>query len=271
MLYYPYQPEWEEPGVHRVLPADQELVWLTLDLATVTPAGGMVDLGSPTLETAAVILSGILLLATPDGDWVRVGKRFSVFSGAGATVYIPAGQNAPVKADSDRVEIALCRGPARGRRQAVTVIPPGEVEVIRRGQGLWQREVRNILTDHVGPEIGSLVVGETINDPGQWSGYPPHKHDTDRGEDENVFEEVYYYRTDPDDGFGVQIHYGGRGQKDQGYLVRDRDSFAIPSGYHPVVAQGGYRLYYLWFMAGEHGRRPRPYEDPRYRWVNRTP
>jgi 5-deoxy-glucuronate isomerase len=246
------------------------LQWLRFDVATLSADQEGVSIVHATEETAIVILTGTVAVAAPDQDWAHLGERDSVFDAPATTVYLPAGVQVEIRAESERAELAICRAPVKSGSAAVAVIKPGDVEVVRRGQNLWQREVRNILTADVGPHATSLVLGETINEAGQWSGYPPHKHDADHADLENVFEEVYYYRTDPEDGFGVQLHYGADGYPDHGYIVRNRDSFAIPRGYHPVVAQGGYRLYYLWFMAGPSGRRPLPFEDPRYRWVNLT-
>ena len=111
------------------------------------------------------------------------------------------------------------------------------------------------------------MVGETINPPGNWSSYPPHKHDRHAPPDEVALEELYYYRFKPETGFGVQLIYDDRDETAR--IVRDGDVVAIPSGYHPVVAAPGYSLYYLWVMAGE-GRMLAPYFDPTHAWVQNT-
>ena len=108
------------------------------------------------------------------------------------------------------------------------------------------------------------MLGETINPPGNWSSYPPHKHDRHAPPEEVALEEVYYYRFKPDGGFGVQLIYDDRDER--ALIVRDGDVVAIPSGYHPVVAAPGYTLYYLWVMAGE-GRQLAPFFDARHAWV----
>ena len=65
----------------------------------------------------------------------------------------------------------------------------------------------------------------------------------------------------------MQVHYKSKYEEDRGYLIRSGDAFAIPDGYHPVVVAGGYRMYYLWFMAGPSGRKLKPYIDPEFSWV----
>jgi 5-deoxy-glucuronate isomerase len=122
--------------------------------------------------------------------------------------------------------------------------------------------VRTILGP--GDSAGRILLGETINPPGNWSSYPPHKHDTHEPPHEVRLEEVYLFKIDPPGGFGVQIRYDGAGE--ECFTVRDGDVAAIPSGYHPVVAAPGYSLYYLWVMAGE-GRQMIPRLDPAHAWV----
>jgi 5-deoxy-glucuronate isomerase len=142
------------------------------------------------------------------------------------------------------------------------IIRPADQDIAERGEGNWGRTVRTIL----GPQhaAGRLLVGETINPAGNWSSYPPHKHDTHEPPREVKLEEVYYFDFDPPEGFGVQIRYDG--SSEECFTVRRGDAAAIKAGYHPVVAAPGYQLYYLWLMAGE-GRQMIPYLDPRHAWV----
>ena len=112
---------------------------------------------------------------------------------------------------------------------------------------------------------GRLVLGETINPPGNWSSAPPHKHDADDPPNEAELEEIYFFKVEPRQGFGIQRLYNKR-DFDVAYTLKDGDAVAIPEGYHPVVAGPGYRLYYLWFLAGR-GRRLHPRTDPDHAWV----
>jgi len=110
------------------------------------------------------------------------------------------------------------------------------------------------------------MVGETFNPPGNWSSYPPHKHDGKNGEP--ILEEIYYYRVDPPQGFGHQMQYSAGGECVT-HVVRDGDAVLLPYGYHPVSAPPGYRLYYLWAIAGAE-RRLALYEDPAHTWIHRV-
>jgi 5-deoxy-glucuronate isomerase len=116
-----------------------------------------------------------------------------------------------------------------------------------------------------------LIVGETLNPPGNWSSSPPHKHDRHDPPHESNFEEVYLYRLEPRQGFGLQRVYDPDSSNgtavDHTYAVKHDDVVALPRGYHPVVAAPGYRLYYLWVLAGD-GRDPVWFEDPDHAWIH---
>jgi 5-deoxy-glucuronate isomerase len=217
-------------------------------------------------ETAAVVLSG-RVDATVDGTPLGLaGGRSSVFDAPGDTVYAPPGVTTTLTANGDgAVQVAIAEVAAEPTPDAppARVIRPGDQRIAEVGQGNWSRTVRTIL----GPEHAAvrLLIGETINPPGNWSSYPPHRHDRDDPPREVNLEEVYLFKVDPPDGFGVQIRYD-LGGAEEAFLVRDGDVAVIRAGFHPVVAASGYALYYLWVMAGE-GRVMMPYLDPAHAWV----
>ena len=114
-----------------------------------------------------------------------------------------------------------------------------------RGEPGWQRDVHDVIAATVPAQ--HLLVGETFNAPGEWSSFPPHKHDGADGEP--ALEEVYYYRFDRPDGFGFQGLYEADGDE-RAVFLRHGSVVGIPRGYHPVCAAPGYRLYYLWALVG---------------------
>ena len=85
---------------------------------------------------------------------------------------------------------------------------------------------------------------------GNWSSYPPHKHDVDAMPRESLLEETYYHRISPGHGFALQRVYSADGELDETMSMRDRDTVLVPRGYHTVSAPPGYDLYYLNVMAG---------------------
>jgi 5-deoxy-glucuronate isomerase len=213
-------------------------------------------------EMCAIVLSGAVDVTIDGTDFGTATRDGDVFESAGDAVYVPPDEMLELVAPRDSV-VAVAAAPLADRPAGVArLITPSEQDVRTAGTGNWSRSIRTIL----GPadDAGRLVLGETINPPGNWSSYPPHKHDRHAPPEEVALEEVYYYRVKPEGGFGVQLIYDDRDERAQ--IVRDGDVVAIPSGYHPVVAAPGYSLYYLWVMAGE-GRELAPFFDPRHAWI----
>lgn len=216
-------------------------------------------------EVALVILSGKATISCEGQSWEHLGERNNVFEGKATTVYVPCGSEYRVIAESD-TQIAVCKVKAEEKFPAF-VVKPEEVVVNQRGKETWNREVHDILVESGEGRVHRLVIGETFNLPGQWSSFPPHKHDGEFYPEEPNLEEIYHYQANPGQGFGVQLHYTKDGSIDDAYIVRNGDSFAVDKGYHPVSAGGGYQIYYLWFMAGETGRILKPYDDPDHKWL----
>jgi 5-deoxy-glucuronate isomerase len=237
-----------------------------LELALIHPKPGeVVDAVSPGRESLLVILGGRCSVAVKGMDaWDDLGGRADVFDGVPASVYVPPGIPYRISA-AGAAEIAVLRAPAAAGGEAYA-IRPSDVTVAVRGEGAWRRTVYTILDESKPAQ--RLVAGETFNDPGAWSSYPPHKHDRHDPPREAVFQEVYYFRVKPKEGFGFQRLYSPERHVESTFVVEDGDAVLIPFGYHPVAAAPGYRLYYLWALAGE-GRRLMATEDPAHAWVTR--
>ena len=217
------------------------------------------------LETVVVVLGGVVDVEANGESLGSAGGRSSVFEGPGYAVYAPPGTALRLKATTP-AQLAIATAPAgQGAPLEARIIGPGDQRLADVGKGNWSRTVRTIL----GPEhaAGRLLLGETINPPGNWSSYPPHKHDREAPPEEVRLEEVYFFKVDPPEGFGVQVRYDDAGT--EAFTVRDGDSAVIRSGYHPLVAAPGYSLYYLWVMAGD-GRQMIPHFDPAYAWVQKS-
>jgi 5-deoxy-glucuronate isomerase len=119
--------------------------------------------------------------------------------------------------------IAVAAAPLDGRTPgAARLITASEQRVAVAGIGNWSRSIRTVL----GPtdEAGRLIVGETVDPPGNWSSHPPHKHDRQQPPKEVALEEVYFYRLKPEGGFAVQIVYGDC--EETARIVRDGDVVA---------------------------------------------
>jgi 5-deoxy-glucuronate isomerase len=214
-------------------------------------------------EVCLVVLSGTVTVAADGETHAGLGERADVFSGAPASVYLLAGMDWTITAESD-AEVAVCSAPGTGKG-AVRVLRPEAVEV--RGKGTNTRHVRNILSD-ADDVAESLLVVEVITPGGNWSSYPPHKHDRDAAPDETLLEETYYHRLSPPQGFAFQRVYTEDGSIDETMAVHDGDVVMVPRGYHPVGAPHGYDLYYLNVMAGP-VRKWVFQNDPAHDWIVR--
>ena len=213
-------------------------------------------------ETGLVVLCGRCTIAAGDQVFEAIGDREDVFAGAPYAVYVPCDTPYSVMGIGE-ADVAVCTAPS-DLRSAVRLITPGEVKVHSVGTLNWRRDVRDIID--VSVEAKHLVIGETVNPPGHWSSAPPHRHDFDNLPEEVDMEEVYFFRVNPRQGFGLQRVYTDDRSVDEAYTVENDDTVVLPEGYHPVVAGPGYRLYYLWILAGRQ-RVLRPRDDPHHRWL----
>ena len=213
---------------------------------------------APGEETIVVLQEGEGRFAAGGSTWAV--RRANVFDERATALYLPPGRELTVRADS-ALEAVLVSTPAPDGGEPV-LVGPGEIDPQRRGRDFYTRDVHNILVTD--PHVRRLMVGETFNPAGHWSSFPPHKHDGRDGEP--VLEEVYHFRIDPPQGFGHQMLYTADGETVT-HTVRDGDAVLLPYGYHPVSAAPGYRLYYLWAMAGRE-RRLALHEDPAHKWIH---
>ena len=180
-------------------------------------------------------------------DFGLLGERLSPFDGAPVALYLPAGTQWSVTADSD-LDLAVCSAPDASGDLEPRVITPDDLTRETRGQGTNTRYVTNILPEEAAAQ--SLLVVEVITPGGHSSSYPPHKHDDDNLPTESLLEETYYHRLSPPHGFAFQRVYTDDRSLDEAMAVEDGDVTLVPKGYHPVAACHGYDLYYLNVMAG---------------------
>ena len=246
--------------LHVAGPGDSELRYITFGLLALT-AGGAWEEAAGGRELLLVILGGSCDIAVGGSAWRELGQREDVFGGKPTAVYAPPGETVRVTARNE-VEIAVC-GARAERGSAPAVIAPEDVGVREVGAGPFARTIHDLAISDDAPPT-RLIVGETYNAPGGWSGYPPHRHERHHPPEESKQEELYHFRVNPRQGFGIQRIYGER--FDETFTLQDRDTVTIAEGFHPVVAAPGYTLYYLWMLAGEE-RVMHPREDAAHAWV----
>ena len=214
-------------------------------------------------EIALVPLGGRCAVESRGERW-ELGGRATIFDGMPWALYLPRDRDYTVAAEGD-VELAVCGALAEERLEP-RLVTPDDVEIEVRGSGNATRQINHIIK----PEFPAqrLLVVEVFTPAGNWSSYPPHKHDEDRPPGEVVLEEVYYYRTqsEPPGAFAVQRLYSPQHGMDLTKTVRDGDIMLVPHGYHTTAAAHGYDLYYLNGLAGDR-RSMAAADDPQLAWI----
>lgn len=214
-------------------------------------------------ELCLVILSGKATITAGCHTFEAIGERMSVFEQVPPhAVYLPNGTSFTVEALTD-LEIGLCGAPGRGGH-TVRHIAPEDIKQSTRGEGANVRHIHDILPETESAD--SLLVVEVYTPAGNWSSYPPHKHDEDNLPNESFLEESYYHRLNPASGFGFQRIYTDDRSIDESMAFGDGSCVLVPRGYHPVGAPYGHDLYYLNVMAGPK-REWKFTTDPDFAWL----
>jgi 5-deoxy-glucuronate isomerase len=267
-------PHWQHTGL-RVIELD---------------AGQVLSVQSGDWEHVVVPLSGAASVTCTDAEGRRheaqLSGRASVFSGPTDVAYAPAGSRVTVTGSAAGSRIAVCAARVTGRGAAPTFrhLAADEVPVELRGAGSCSREIRNFGVPQ-SLEADSIIACEVVTPAGNWSSYPPHKHDEQRDGVESELEEIYYFETQVEgaatgapvaeagDPVGYQRVYGTAERPIEVFAeVRTGDVVLVPHGWHgPSMAAPGYDLYYLNVMAGPGDQRAWLIcDDPSHGWVRQT-
>jgi 5-deoxy-glucuronate isomerase len=212
-------------------------------------------------ETALVLLSGRCWVDWGGGQR-RIGERAHVFDGLPYALYLPPDSVLRVDAETD-CELALCSVPSKTRLEA-RLITPQDVNVSLRGGGNASRQIVDVMPRAFPAD--KLMLVEVYTPSGNWSSYPPHKHDVHNPPLEVDLDEIYYYRFDREVGYAYQRLYHRDGGSDITLSLTDGDVVLVRDGYHPVVAGHGYNVYYPNCLAGS-ARSLANVEDPDHVWV----
>jgi 5-deoxy-glucuronate isomerase len=229
-------------------------------------------------ELVLVTLGGRVDVTSDRGTWRSIGARPNVFAGLPHALYLPRRTAFTVTALTAS-EFAVALTPV-DRDFQPRLVAPCDVSVEIRGGDNATRQINSILPP--GFPCRRLVVVEVYTPGGNWSSYPPHKHDIHKVDEhgqllEADLDEIYYYRLDRPEGYALQriytdaespLHRAGY-PIDAPVVARNHDVVLIPEGYHPVSSPFGYTTYYLNVLAGS-AQSLASTDDPKHAWVKQT-
>lgn len=215
-------------------------------------------------EFALVLMGGKCAVKGDGFEFAEVGERKNPFDGKPWCVYLPRRTAFEITALTD-LEIAVNESPASRDTARPTLITPAQTRSFELGRDNFFRRATVILDEKFDSE--HFYIGEGMIPSGNWSGYPPHRHDFDNPPEEIDMEETYYYMFNPPQGFGIQKIYTPDGRRDETYTVKNYDTVAISEGFHPLCGAPGYDMYYLWTMTGKVNRGLISAMDPEHKWV----
>jgi 5-deoxy-glucuronate isomerase len=226
-------------------------------------------------ELALVMLGGAVDVASDRGQWKGIGRRPNVFAGLPHALYLPPHTVFAVTATTGcEFAVAWAASEVHHEPRPVT---PADVGIEIRGGDHATRQINRIMPP--GFPCQRLVVVEVYTPDGNWSSYPPHKHDVHTVDGDGTLlqadlDETYYYKIDRPEGYALQrvytdadspLHRAGL-PIDAAVVAHNDDVVLIPEGYHPVSSPVGYTTYYLNVLAGS-AQSLAAQDDPQFAWV----
>ncbi|MFJ5622985.1 5-deoxy-glucuronate isomerase [Peribacillus loiseleuriae] len=249
--------------VHEVTTDNSPLKYVEFKIVDLAP-GAKYSEELAKKECCIVALTGKINVTDHDEAFNNIGTRESVFEKIPTdSVYVSNDRSFEVEAVS-QARVALCYSPSE-KQLPTRLIKASDNTFENRGTHNNKRLVHNILPDS-DPSANSLLVVEVYTESGNWSSYPPHKHDQDNLPEESFLEETYYHEMNPQQGFVFQRVYTDDRSLDETMTVENGDVVIVPVGYHPVGVPDGYESYYLNVMAGP-TRTWKFYNDPDHEWI----
>ena len=224
------------------------------------PAHGMIDVE---IETDGGI-SG--------SSFAAIGGRTSIWDGDPSAVYVPTGSRARIVCRSETTEVFVA-GARFDQAFEAFAVRPGDIDPVQYGsdETKTHRKIKHILGQKPPGQVGRLLVSELFTvGAGGWSGYPPHKHDSDRLPDETRHNEIYNFRFRPEKGFGLQLLQAEGSEIGEAFHILNASTLKISGGYHPCVVAPGHEMYYFTILAGGSQRSLRQYFQPTYAYQVET-
>jgi 5-deoxy-glucuronate isomerase len=236
---------------------DDPVVPLTyFNIVKLKEAEGFVS-AVPAYETCIVPAHGTIDVIvegpeTPQQLFEAVGVRASIWEKDPSAVYVPVACRARITCRSEDAEIFVA-GARFDETYHPFVVRPSDIDQVQYGSDdtKTHRKIKHILGQRPPGRVGRLLVSELFTvGAGGWSGFPPHKHDTDRLPTETRHDEVYNFRFRPNHGFGLQLLQADDAGFGSAFRVVNGSTIKIGKGYHPCVAAPGYEMYYFTILGG---------------------
>ncbi len=227
----------------------------------------------PGYETGIVPATGTVDVEVEGESFAGIGKRtIDVWDGEPEGVYVPTGAKARMVCVSDEAEVFIAGAKFDDVLQPFAV-REDEIDLVQYGSDdtKTHRKIKHILGTKYHGKVGRLLVSELFTvGQGGWSGFPPHKHDTDRLPDETRHDETYNFRFKPNNGFGMQLVQREDGQVGDAYHLVDGSTIILDKGYHPCVVAPGYEMYYFTILGGLSQRSLVQFFQPDHAWQIET-
>ena len=227
-------------------------------------AGETFDYRTPGYETCVVPATGTVTVETAGEIFASIGHRgVDVWDGEPEGVYVPQDAGARITAlTATEVFIA---GARFGETLRPFAVRAADIDKVQYGsdETKTHRKIKHILGAAYHDRVGRLLVSELFTvGAGGWSGFPSHKHDTDRLPDETRHDECYNFRFRPDYGSGLQMMQRVDNEPGDAYHIMNRSTVLIDKGYHPCCVLPGYEMYYFTILGGLSQRSLKQYFQP---------
>jgi 5-deoxy-glucuronate isomerase len=227
----------------------------------------------PGYETAIVPATGTVDIEVEGVRFETIGNRGTdVWDGEPEGVYVPTGARATMVCVSDAAEVFVAGARFDGVLEPFAV-RRDEIDMVQYGsdETKTHRKIKHIFGTKYRDRVGRLLVSELFTvGQGGWSGFPPHKHDTDRLPVETRHDETYNFRFRPKNGFGMQLVQREDGKVGDAYHIVDGSTILLDRGYHPCVVAPGYEMYYFTILGGLSQRPLVQFFQPDHAWQVET-
>ena len=248
-----------------IVDVDHDLVPLNYFNIVKLKKGESFGYAVPGYETCIVPATGLIDVAVAGFEAKALGGRgVDVWDGEPEGVYVPTGAEARFSCLSDSAEVFVAGAKYDEVREPFAV-RADEIDLVQYGSDdtKTHRKIKHILGQKQADRVGRLLVSELFTvGAGGWSGFPSHKHDTDRLPDETRHDETYNFRFRPSYGSGLQMLQRVDNEPGDAFHIVDGSTMLIDKGYHPCCALPGYEMYYFTILGGLSQRSLKQYFQP---------